>query len=161
MLERIKQRRNSPDGLVHEVKTITRAGRQVYDYPWKKMELGDFFIVPVGHRSKNALRVAFQHGAARHDLEISVKEWTMPDGSLAYRVTVVIIQVSRYKMEAVKRGISGVGFSDGRWKARKRKWYNERSKDAKPATRTPASAPKKPPSRNLDNPFWADEAEDA
>jgi hypothetical protein len=160
-LERIKQRRFSPDGLVHEVKTIVRAGRRVYNYPWKKMELGDFFIVPVEHRSKNALRVAFQQGAARHDLEIAVKEWTLPDGALAYRVTVVIIQVSRYKLEAANRGITGIGFSDGRWRARKRKWYKEHSKDAKRVSRIPPPAPAKSKPRDLDNPFWADEAEDA
>lgn len=161
MLTRIKQRRHSPDGLMHEVKTITRAGRRVYNYPWSKMELGDFFIVPIENRSRNALRVAFQHGAARHDLEIAVKEWTLPDGSPAYRVTVVIIQVSRYKLAAINKGVPGIRISDGRWKARKRKWYRERSKDAKPARRTPPPAPKKPSTRNLYNPFWADEVEEA
>lgn len=159
MLERIKQRRFSPDGIQHRVKKTLRAGKLVNDYPWKRMELGDFFIVPIDGRSKKAMRVAFQQGAARHDLEISVKEWTLPDGSLAYRVTVVIIQVSRYKLAAVKAGISGIGFSDGRWRGRKKKWAQQ--KYNKRAVRTPPPAPKKPSTRNLDNPFWADEVEDA
>lgn len=162
ILRIIKQRRHSPDGLVHEVKTISRAGRRVYNYPWKKMELGDFFIVPVGDRSPRSMIVAFYQGAARHDLEIAVKEWTLPDGSPAFRVTVVIIQVSRYKLIAASKGISGVNFSDGRWRERKKKWEkNQRGRPSQPAVRTSAPAPKKPPARNLDNPFWADEAEDA
>jgi hypothetical protein len=160
ILRSIKQRRHSPDGIMHEVKMTTRAGRRVYNYPWKKMELGDFFIVAIGGRSARAMIVAFYQGAARHDLEIAVKDWTLPDGEKALRVTVVIIGVSTYKLKAAAKGVTGIGFSDGRWRERKKRW--EKNQRGRPAvSRIPPPAPIKSKPRDLDNPFWADEAEDA
>lgn len=159
ILDRIKDRRHSPDGVVHEVKTVVRAGRRVYNYPWSKMELGDFFIVPIGGRSKKAMRVAFQQAAARHDMEIAVKEVVLPDGSPAYRVTVVIIQVSRYKLAAVEEGITGVGLSDGRWKSRKRRWA--RQKYSTKSSESSSLSPKIRTTPDLNNPFWADEEDES
>lgn len=156
VLRKIKERRRSPDGVLHEVKEITRAGRRVYDYPWKKMELGDFFIVPIGHRSERALRVAFAQGAARNDYEIAVTKWRMPDGGPGLRVCVVIINVSTYKHLALSKGATGISFSDGRWRARKKEWAkSKRAEGHRPATPPPAKTKAKQP--DLSNPFWADD----
>lgn len=161
LLAKIKLRRHSPDGLVHEVKEITRAGRRVYDYPWKKMELGDFFIVPIGDRSEKALRVAFAHGAARHDLEIAVTKWRLPDDEWGFRVAVVIIGVSQYKHLALNAGISGIRISDGRWTARRRRWETENRTKRGRKDKQPEPLKTKAKQPDLSNPFWADDEPEA
>lgn len=156
LLRDIQKRRQSPDGVLHQLKTTKRAGRVVYAYPWSKMELGDFFIVPIGNRSKKAVRIAFYQAAARHDLEISVKEWTMPDGSPGYRVGVTIIGVNKYRLKAVSKGID-IKVSDGRWRERKKRWEQNQRGQPKQKPPNPFFKGKKP---DLNNPFWADEQGD-
>lgn len=151
MLSKIIERRRSPDGRPHIVKEIKRAGRKVYDYPWSKMELGDFFTVALNGRSEHAMRNAFHQGAARHDLEIAITPWKMPGGFPGFRVCVTIIGVTRWKRAAEREGVKGIRYSDGKWTVRKRKWEHENRN--KPA---PSSPPPKKSKIDKSNPFWAD-----
>ena len=96
-LIKVQERRRSPSGFRHTVNKTRRGGQQVNVYPWSKMELGDFFIVPIGGRSRGSMRVGFHHAAARYDYEIAVTDWKMEDGSPGFRVAIIIIGVNRYK----------------------------------------------------------------
>lgn len=100
----------------------------MYQYPFAKMELGDFFIVAIGSRSEKSMRIAFYQSAARHDLEIAITPWKMPGGFPGLRVCVTIIGVTTYKIAAEKHGVYS-RYSDGKWSARKREWSKERKKN--------------------------------
>lgn len=166
LLEKVKARRFTPDGVPHTVKEIKRAGRRVYDYPFPKMELGDFFVVAVGNRSEHAMRNAFYQAAARQDFEIAIKPWKLEGGAKGLRVTVTVIGVTRYKRKLCQlldedalrpkgkqlfKGVPRPKFSDGKWKGRKQKWERDVRKRS---GRTPK--PKAEPKKAA---FWADEPE--
>lgn len=154
LLSEVVERRRSPTGKQHLVREIKRAGVVSYAYPWDKMELGDFFVVAIGSRSPKALRVAFAHAAARHDFELAVTPWTMQDGQPGFRVCVVIIGVTPWKLKAEGKGVKGIRFSDGRWRGRKRQW----EKDHRNKGKASGPAPKRTTPSKIDksNPFFAD-----
>lgn len=148
LLRGIVERRQSPTGVCHTVPEVRRAGRRCYAYPWSKMLLGDFFVVAIGDRSEQALRTAFAQAAARFDFELAVVKLKDDYDQPALRVTLTVIGVTQWKKAAEKAGVS-VAYSDGRWKARKRRWEEaNRKRPDKPAP--PAEGKRK------DKPFWKD-----
>ncbi len=155
-LSKVKERRRSPTGVRHEVPVVKRGRQECFSYPWAKMELGDYFVVPIGTRSVHALRVSFHHAAARFDYEIAVRS-VDDNGEPSMRVTVTVIGVSAAKRAAIAVGIN-VKISDGRWKERKRQW--ERNNRTVEATRqkTRSSSVSVPVFKEEDKPLPIDRA---
>lgn len=111
-LKAARSLRKDPTGDVHELKHVSKGGRLVPQYPWKKMELGDMFFAPIGDRSPKAMRVGFQQAAARNDIEICVigtKDRSLPenpkDSSVTHlRVSVTAIGIANAKQLAFEAG---------------------------------------------------------
>lgn len=160
LLAKIEARRFSPDGLMHNVPVTKRGGKRAYKYPFRKMELGDFFIVPLDGRSEGSMRTAFYQAAARLDLEIAIKPWKLEGGVPGLRVTVVIIGVNGYKRKAEDFGVKS-RYSDGKWKARRRVWErdNRPSRPGRSRQKENDTPFRREPPDKHTNPFWAD-AED-
>lgn len=158
MLAKVIERRHSPDGMCHELKEISRAGRRVYDYPWPKMELGDFFLAPIGTRSEGSMRTAFHQAAARFDFEIAIKKVhgriNGEDRGTCLRVTICIIGVDKWKRHAQENGVTGIRFSDGKWKERRRRWEKDNRGSGRVVSRKSRKA--KQEAAALANPFHAD-----
>lgn len=95
----VKERRKHPTGELHEVKQEERGGEVINVYPWKKLELGDFFHAPINGRSVQAMKVGFHRAAARYDYEISVyrMSWHQED---CLRVTLTYIGILSVKKKA-------------------------------------------------------------
>lgn len=165
-LAKLLERRRSPDGLRHQITETRRGGQRAYVYPWEKMELGDFFIVPIGSRSKHSMRISFHQAAARHDFEIAVTDWTMEDGSPGFRVAVTMIGVTRAKQALDRlldedeklppskqkyRHVPRPRYSDltNRRKSKRKSEAAYRRRIVPKSRQTPRPDPK-------DNPFWAD-----
>lgn len=148
LLAQIQERRRSPDGVQHQVQELRRGSDRVYHYPWPKMELGDFFIAPIGTRSPKAMRIACHQAAARYDFEIAIAEVEVGIQK-ALRVTVTILNLSQWKIKAEAAGIKGIRHSDGKWLERRKKWYAETT----PPTKLKITAKN---AHLLDNPFHAD-----
>lgn len=152
-LKAIQGRRFSPTGVMQKISKVSRGGIAVWSYPWNKLELGDFFIAPIEERSETAMRVAFHQMAAKRDWEISLAKITVGQGEPALRVTLTIINVTRYKHLAEKAGCKMRWPKDDRrnkYKAKNQKRSERRRNAKKPS----------PPKPRIDNPFWADEPED-
>jgi len=143
------RRRISPDGVERNIRTFKRGKEVVYAYPWTKMLVGDFFVAPVGGRSKAGMQVAFRQAAARHDIEVSIQPWTMGDGSEAFRVIKVQENIKAVKRKAAAiRGIN-IPASDGRWLDRRKTYARvsagiREDERPKPVTVSP-SRPSRPP----------------
>lgn len=151
LLLRVQARRENPDGIRHQIGTTRRAGRTVNKYPWDKMQVGDFFEVPIGTKSEKAMRIAFNQASARMDAEIAVRLVKDSKGQHCFRVTVVIRDVSIYVNLAKKAGCKVNRSSDGKWLARKRAW-NKRPRNSAPVKPEPAPVPKPAPVRELEIP---------
>lgn len=143
LLPRVLARRENPDGERHQIGTTRRAGRTVNKYPWDKMQVGDFFEVPIGDKSEKAMRIAIAHAAARIDAEIAVRLVKDSKGQHCFRVTVVIRDVSIYVNLAKKAGREVNRSSDGKWLARKRAW-NKRPRTSAPPPPKAEPKPERP-----------------
>lgn len=122
LLKLVLARREHPDGRRHPLSSTIRAGRQVTVYPWDKMEVGDFFEVPIGDKSERAMRVALNQAAARLDAEIAVRLIKDSKNQHCFRVTLVLFGVRGYLATAAKAGVHVSPRSDGRWRERKNRW---------------------------------------
>jgi len=115
-LAAVRERRNHPDGQMHDVKYVLRGNVRVLSYPWHKMELGGFFLAPIGERSEKAMRVTFAHTAARLDIEVSVSKYTDELLGPVLRVTLVLFGLRALKIKAEQHhNVEGLKYSDGRW----------------------------------------------
>lgn len=155
-LAKVRARRESPTGQNVPLKRTKRGGVLTYVYPWRKWLLGDFFLIPLDGRVEKAVRVGLYQAAARYDFEIAIKPWSI-DGEPGLRVTLVVIGLRQWKVKAIALGASSkaIQFSDGRFKARKRKWAATRREE--PAE---ASAPRSSKPNPKSSPFWADHDEE-
>lgn len=151
LIAKIKERRHSPDGQPIAVREKGRGSERVFVYPWRKMQLGDFFVAPIGDRSEKSMRTAFYQAAARHDFEIAVKPYKLPGGAPGLRVTLVIIGVKQYRIKSDEFTGKKTTISDGRWKQRHRTWEQERPtrarrpvKDDRPFKESPLPRKVKP-----------------
>lgn len=153
LLSRVLARRENPDGIRHQIGTTRRAGRTVNKYPWDKMEVGDFFEVPIGNKSEKAMRVALAHAAARIDAEISVRLVKDSKDQHCFRVTVVIRDVSIYVKLAKEADVPVNRSSDGKWLARKRAWNKRPRTSAPPPPKAEPKPEQEPaPARELEIP---------
>lgn len=116
----IKKRREHPTGELREVRQIERGNEVVNEYPWDKLELGDFFLAPIGLRSKQAMRVGFARAAARHDFEIMVVE-AEHNNQKCFRVTLTVINLRQWKKKAQQHhDADNIRFHDVKHAKRKR-----------------------------------------
>lgn len=116
LLAQIKERRRSPTGLMHQVKVGYRGEEEILRYPFKHMELGDFFIVSTIGRSEKSMRTVFRQAAARYDYELFISPWKMPHDPNGLRVCLTIINVNQYKLKWAADNNTEVQISNGRWK---------------------------------------------
>lgn len=140
MRDAVQERRRAPTGFEHEVKIARRGDDEIQCYPWKELELGDFFLARVSGNEKS-LRIAFYQAAARHDYEIAILP-VERDGLPFLRVTLVVIGVNKYKAAAEKQGAKGIRYSDGKWNKRRNRWRKSRADTRQPPKPKPAPKPK-------------------
>lgn len=124
ILVEARERRVNPTGVEHPVETRLRGDKEIQKFPWKKLELGDFFFARILGNEKS-LRIQFHQAAARHDFELTVVKMEI-DGNFYLRVTVSLLDVLQYKKRARGKGARNIGFSDGRWRRRREAEYKRR-----------------------------------
>lgn len=109
-------RRKLPDGVCHPVRLTTRGLKQEehYEYPWDRMKLGDYFLVPLRGRKTEALAVRFRQMAARKDWELSIVR-VEHLGEPHLRVCLTVLDVSQYRGQK----------SDGRWLDQRKQRYQQ------------------------------------
>lgn len=100
LLSIVRRRRDSPNGYPHSVGKKKHGNTEVYDFPWDRMELGDFFVVKTEGRKK-VLLTSFRQVAKRRDWELVVRDWKV-DGEPGLRVTLTLMDVSIYKQALQK-----------------------------------------------------------
>lgn len=133
VLRKVKERRESPTGEIHEVTTETRGDTVVQVYPWKKMELGDFFIAEIGQRSPKAMRNGFLAASRRYDYELAVKVVKNLLGEKAFQVTLTIIGVKHLrKAAAIHHGVP-IKVKDDNWAKAKRRVSFDRPRSKRPS----------------------------
>ena len=111
----VRERRKHPDGLMHPVKVEMRGNTEIQAYPWDKMKLGDFFIVPLRGQKPGPLSVRFRQAAARRDWEITIVQ-VVYGTEPSLRVCLTLLDVSELKKKAQQHhGARGIRYSDGRW----------------------------------------------
>lgn len=121
-------RREAPDGVRHSLRVSTRgpSKEEHYEYPWAKMKLGDYFVVPLRGRRSDALAVRFRQAAAQRDWELAIARVDV-DGEPHLRVCLTVVDVSKYKRPAQ------IPQSDGKWLAQRKLRY-QRKKAAAPSS---------------------------
>lgn len=125
-------RRDGPTGMRHKVSTKTKMGKIENVYPWDNMMDGDFFVVPIGKRSKRAMTNTFYQAAARHDMEIKIESFNFAEGQPGLSVTRVIGNLHATKLLAKYLGAEGVTFYDvARRNARDRNHRKGQNKELK------------------------------
>lgn len=105
LLPAIKARRTQPDGDPHTVyEKFDQMGVSRYDYRWRKMKLGDFFIVAIGDRSVKAMRMGFLAAARRNDFELAIVRVVPSSGQFkgepCLRVTLTYFGVDALRQRA-------------------------------------------------------------
>lgn len=96
----VRRRRDNPTGFIRDVGKKKHGNTEVYDFPWDRMELGDFFVVKTEGRKK-VLLTSFRQVAKRRDWELVVRDWKV-DGEPGLRVTLTLMDVSIYKQALQK-----------------------------------------------------------
>lgn len=139
-LQKIRDRRATPDGKEWLVTHKVRAGVPVYQYPWSKMQIGDFFIVPQLRHGRAQLG-SFAQAAQRYDFELSVRSWEIHDGEHVtdgFRVTLVFIGIRGLKRRANNIAALKIPLASNGHAARTKKW-----RDANNIVKPPKPAPRK------------------
>lgn len=158
-LKAVRERRKSPTGLMHKVGLAVRNGEEVYVYPYRKMELGDFFIAPLLGRSEKAMRTSFKQAAARLDYEFVIHPIKDRQGRDALRVTLTVIGVAKYKVAWEHRHGKKVAISEGKWRnSRKRREASAKADAQARGSWQPVPSQQQTP-RYLDPKDWKDDAE--
>lgn len=119
LLAATRARRECPDGRELRVETAVRGKTRVSLYPWDKMQLGDFFIVPTMGRPRTHFDVRFRQAANRRDWELTITPWGIGSNKTpGLRVALTCIGITELKRKAQHHhGIKGIRYSDGRWPA--------------------------------------------
>lgn len=140
------ERRRHPTGFPIGVKEVLRGKEYIYQYPFSRMELGDFFEVPIGRRSESSMRVAMHQSAHRRDLEIAIHRIPRDDGNYLLCI-VTVIGITKWKTKArLEHDASNVRFSQENRHTRKNRDKLRRERKLKssnnllPSGRTPMAA---------------------
>ena len=103
-LKKAHKLRINPDGACHSVKWKTISTGIIPIYPWKKMLLGDYFLVPIRDKSTSSMKVAMLQAAARYDYELSVVRAFDSKKVPCLRVTLSAIGVRIARWRAFQEG---------------------------------------------------------